>query len=58
MVQKALTTKEKIDILNFSKTKNFCLEKDMFKILKRNTQRKKIYIYKKWLIFRIHKELR
>lgn len=46
MVQKTLTTKEKIDILDFSKIKDFCLEKDPFMILKRNTQRKK-FIYTK-----------
>lgn len=46
MVQKTLTTKEKIDILDFSKIKDFCLEKDTFMIMKRDTQRKK-FIYTK-----------
>ena len=46
MVQKILTIKEKIDKLDFSKTKNFCLSKDTFKIIKRQ-DRKTFYVYKR-----------
>lgn len=46
MVQKTLTTKEKIDILDFSKIKDFCLERHLYDLEKEHTE-KKIYIYKK-----------